>query len=311
MIEIEWNADAVLALREAMRRSRAEFAREVGVSKRTLALWERGATTSMHAASRRLLDKVLAEADDSIVSRFHWSLRQRMSPASQKSSTPSVDPVVDSANRSAALVNWAEASNTGPLTITGMREELRSVSRSYLKEPTRPLFERSTVVRDRAVELLGGRQHPSHTALLYGVAGWALTLLGWITIDLGKPDTADKHLRAAWAFAENADDDNLRAWVRASQHTSSFWRSDYLTAAEYALDGLRYATEGTAALFLSSALALDLAHARDGRGAASARDRAVDFGAAWRENPGLDVLAGPFSCSVERAGGLWADMSLT
>ncbi|WP_067647227.1 hypothetical protein [Nocardia harenae] len=74
---------------------------------------------------------------------------------------------------------------------------------------------------------------------------------------------------------------------------------------------MQYATDGTAALFLSSALALDLAHAGDGRGAASARDRAVDLGAAVGKNPSLDVLAGPFSCSVERAGGLWADMSLT
>ncbi|MFC8528278.1 helix-turn-helix domain-containing protein [Nocardia sp. NPDC057227] len=311
MVEVEWNADAVVALRAAMRRSRAEFARTVGVSKRTLALWESGTTTSMHAASRRLLDKVLAEADDGIVSRFHWSLRQRTSLATPKTPAPNVDLVADSANRSAALLNWAEASNTGPLTIAGMCDELRSVSRSYLKEPTRPLFDRSTVVRDRAAELLSGRQHPSHAALLYGVAGWALTLLGWITIDLGKPDIADKHLRAAWAFAENADDDNLRAWVRASQHTSSFWREDYLAAAEYARDGLQYATDGTAALFLYSALALDLAHARDGRGAASARDRAIDLGAASAESPGPDVLAGPFSCSIERAGGLWADTSLT
>ncbi|WP_067647230.1 helix-turn-helix domain-containing protein [Nocardia harenae] len=146
MVEVEWNADAVVALREAMRRSRAEFARTVGVSKRTLALWESGTTTSMHAASRRLLDKVLAEADDGIVSRFHWSLRGRTSPTTPNPPAQIIDPVADSANRSAALLNWAEASNTGPLTIAGMRDELRSVSRSYLKEPTRPLFDRSTVV---------------------------------------------------------------------------------------------------------------------------------------------------------------------
>ncbi|WP_327110318.1 hypothetical protein OHB12_21205 [Nocardia sp. NBC_01730] len=53
-----------------MRRSRYEFARLVGVTPRTVILWENGRTNRMHAASQRLLDRVLSQADSVVVARF-------------------------------------------------------------------------------------------------------------------------------------------------------------------------------------------------------------------------------------------------
>lgn len=70
MVEIDWTGEDVRALRAAMRRSRYEFARLVGVTPRTVVLWENGRTNRMHAASQRLLDRVLSEADPVVVARF-------------------------------------------------------------------------------------------------------------------------------------------------------------------------------------------------------------------------------------------------
>ncbi|WP_194831894.1 DNA-binding transcriptional regulator [Nocardia sp. XZ_19_369] len=70
MVEIDWTGEDVRALRAAMRRSRYEFARLVGVTPRTVVLWENGRTTRMHAASQRLLDRVVSEADPVVVARF-------------------------------------------------------------------------------------------------------------------------------------------------------------------------------------------------------------------------------------------------
>lgn len=70
MVEIDWTGEDVRALRAAMRRSRYEFARLVGVTPRTVVLWENGRTTRMHAASQRLLDQVVSEADPVVVARF-------------------------------------------------------------------------------------------------------------------------------------------------------------------------------------------------------------------------------------------------
>ncbi|WP_225725621.1 MULTISPECIES: DNA-binding transcriptional regulator [unclassified Nocardia] len=74
MVEIDWTGEDVLALRVAMRRSRSEFARLVGVTQRTVILWENGRTTRMHAASQRLLDRVLSEADSVVVARFERAI---------------------------------------------------------------------------------------------------------------------------------------------------------------------------------------------------------------------------------------------
>ncbi|MRH87594.1 hypothetical protein GFY24_09020 [Nocardia sp. SYP-A9097] len=60
MVEVEWTAREIRALRAVLKMSRPEFARRVGVAKRTLSLWESGETGQLQAASRRLLDEVLA-----------------------------------------------------------------------------------------------------------------------------------------------------------------------------------------------------------------------------------------------------------
>lgn len=76
MLEVDWRGEHVRALRAAMRRSRYEFARLVGVTPRTVGLWENGRTTRMHDASRRLLDRVLAEADAEARARFAQAIAE-------------------------------------------------------------------------------------------------------------------------------------------------------------------------------------------------------------------------------------------
>ncbi|MFE9575318.1 hypothetical protein ACFYO1_02945 [Nocardia sp. NPDC006044] len=95
---------------------------------------------------------------------------------------------------------------------------------------------------------------------LYTIAGWAMTALGWITTDIGHPDIATRHLRTAWAFAENTADNELRGWIRAAQNTAAAWRGEHQEAVEAATDGLSHAGSGTVMLLHASAKAIDLAH---------------------------------------------------
>lgn len=85
MVEVEWTAHEIRALRAALRLSLPEFARIVDVKRRTLWLWETGQTRRPHAASRRQLDKVLAAA---VVSQFE----QARSVAEQRHSAVVVTP---------------------------------------------------------------------------------------------------------------------------------------------------------------------------------------------------------------------------
>ncbi|XVS67763.1 helix-turn-helix transcriptional regulator [Actinosynnema sp. CA-299493] len=230
-------------------------------------------------------------------------------PVTQAAEPGTVEELLMSAaEESSAFLTWAESTNVGDLTVDQMHAEIRRIAHSYLKVPTLPLFARTKALRDRAFTLLSGHQDPRHTRELYAAAGWSLTVLSWISVDLGRADAAEDHARAAWMCAERADHHALRAWVRATQHTASFWRQDYATAARYAADGLNYTTTGTAKLFLSSALALDLARGGDSEGAGIALRRAQSIAetAARVE----DELAGPLMCSVDRAGSLWSDTEL-
>jgi tetratricopeptide (TPR) repeat protein len=305
-----WTGAETQALREALRMSQDKFAEKARVSLGAVKKWEfRGADIRLSPQVAKLLDGMLERAAPNDIARFQRILAE--SAANSGYSAPvGADPLQDAADESSELLSWIEGNNVGPLTIEDMRGDLQAISRAYLRAPTLPLFTRTLAIRDRAVELLRGRQRPNLASQLYDIAGWATVIVGWITVDLGRPETADKHLRAAWALAEEADDDDLRAWVRASQHTAAFWREDYTKAARYADDGLQYARTGTAELFLASAHALDLARSGDRRAAIAAVDRAVDVGAQLESEPQVDEFGGPFSCSVERAGGFWADTCL-
>lgn len=308
MVDIEWTPVEIRALREAMRRSPLEFSRIVGVTKRTLNLWETGRTSNLHESSKRLLYRVLEDATDDAKERF-WTFLTRSSVEPEPQPHEG-DLLRATADESASLLAWAEASNVGPLTIKDLRDNLRWVTREYLKSPTLPLFRRVVETRDQAIKLLQGRQRPHHSTELYGIAGWSMTILGWITTDLGRADIAERHLRTAWVLAENADDKELRAWIRAAQRTVAERLGEYDAAAEAAADGLAYADSGSAALLLASARAIDLARSGKREESASAMQLALDIAARLTDEPQRDQFAGPFSCSLERAGGYWADIAL-
>jgi Helix-turn-helix domain len=216
--------------------------------------------------------------------------------------------LMDAADQSANFLTWVETSNIGELTVEQLHSEIRRIALSYLKAPTLPLFERTRGLRDRAFSLLRGRQKPTHSRDLYSAAGWSLTVLAWMSTDLNHPNAAEEHLRTAWVCAENAEQNNLRAWIRATQHTAAFWQNDFVRAGNYARGGLRYATNGSAELFLASAWGMDMARYGDREGAQRVLAHAQHV--AERLHSDEDEVGGPFTCSVGRAGGLWSDTQL-
>ena len=215
------------------------------------------------------------------------------------------DDVIEAGDESIALLTFAEESNVGELTVEQLHADILRITQNYLHTPIRPHFVRSRAIRDRAFRLLAGRQSPKQSRDLYSAAGWAITLLAWMSVDLGRPDVAERHTRTAWACAEAADHDVLRAWVRATQHTAAFWQDDFAGAAEHAQDGQRYAG-GTSALFLASAAAVDLARSGRADGAREALRRADRTAA----TPAESEPGGLFLCTPERAEGIWSDAYL-
>jgi transcriptional regulator with XRE-family HTH domain len=332
--------DAAAALAREIRRlrkraglSQAELAAAVGYTREYVSRSERARSGLASAALVEGIDQIL-HAGGALVALHARAAAERLTrrsepprsrarrsspttpearvgaarPASeQDASSGDRDPLEASATTSADFLAWAEPSNVGDMTVDQIQADIREISRAYLKVDTEPLLVRTGALRDRIFQLLRGRQKPVQTRELFSAAGWALTLLAWMSVDLGHPEAAETHLRAARVCADNADHDLLACWVAATRHTTAFWRDDYASAAEHALAGVRTAPPGTgAALFLASALALDLARQGDWPRArqalATARRRADELRVA-----DADGVAGPFACTIGRAGGFWAD----
>lgn len=292
---------------------------------RLVAKWERGAVRYPSAPYRAALRAVLGAPNDEALG-FHATAsaaghgggvaptRNNRLPV-ESAADLSDEVLANAADESSAFLSWAEVTNIGELTVEQMHTDIRRIAGAYLKSPTAPLFARAKALRDHAFTLLAGRQAPRQTRELYAVAGWSLTLLAWISVDLGHSDAARDHARAAWLCAERADYHALRAWVRATQHTAAFWNGEYTAAANFAADGLTYTSTpnssvtggGTAALFLSGALALDLARNGQHDAAHAALRHAHRIA---ESSASTDELSGPFTCTLDRAGSLWSDTEL-
>jgi|1186.fasta_scaffold00128_4 hypothetical protein len=271
-----------------------------------IAKLERGAVRWPGPAYRSGLRHVLDVASDNELGFFPPSGTTPGEPdLTQPSMVGRDDDLATAADESIALLAFAEESNVGELTVEQLHADIERIAQSYLRTPTRPLFVKSRAIRDRAFRLLAGNQSPQQSRDLYTAAGWAITLLAWMSVDLGRPDIAESHTRTAWACADAADHDVLRGWIRATQHTAAFWQDDFTRAAAYAQDGLRYAS-GTTALFLTSAASVDLARA----GRIDTAQELLDTARRLTVQPAASEPGGVFLCTAERAEGIWADTHL-
>ncbi|MEV8630770.1 tetratricopeptide repeat protein [Streptosporangium sp. NPDC051023] len=211
------------------------------------------------------------------------------------------------ARESDLILSEAEMSNVGATTIERLNADLQRAADSYLKVPTGPLLADVRRIRDEALRLLEGHQPLRRRWDLYVIVGWAMTFLGWVSTDLGRPDAAEQHARAAWHFAKECRHDGLLAWVCKTRQVAAYWDDRKLEALTWAERGLSYGARvgGETEAMLTSTLALD--YARLGR-TEDARDM---LHRAQEVRPGpADYPGGPLSCTPERALSYWADAYL-
>jgi hypothetical protein len=179
------------------------------------------------------------------------------------------------ASESARFGQFAEQSNVGPHTLEQFRADLVRIVTIYPNRPVYPLFVELRALRNRAFELLEGRQHPEQTRELYLVAGALCGVLANASFDLGWLPAAETQARTAFLCAELAGNNALRAWIRGTQSLVAYWDERPRAAVELAADGWRYVPEtGTARVRLASIEARAHARLRDQRAAENALARA-------------------------------------
>jgi hypothetical protein len=280
-----------------LRRTRAEFqkdfartADQVGerldVSTRQAGRWLAGNIDVLpRPAACRVLEQMFGESAERLFGPPDPVSRRQVTTV-EVSHPPLVgtEPVEDmimqrevtmAAAESARFGQFAEQSNVGPHTLEQFRADLVRIVTTYPNRPVYPIFVELRALRNRAFELLEGRQYPEQSRELYLVAGVLCGVLANASFDLGWLPAAETQARTAFLCAELAGSNALRAWVRGTQSLVAYWDERPRAAVELAVDGWRYVPEtGTARVRLASLEARAHARLRDQRATDHALGRA-------------------------------------
>ena len=181
------------------------------------------------------------------------------------------------ADEAARFAQFAEQTNVGPHTLEQFAADIRRIVTVYPNRPVYPLFVELRSLRNRAFQILEGRQPPDRTREVYLVAGTLTGVLANASFDLGRLDAAETQARTAFLCAELAGSNWLRAWIRGTQALVAYWDNRPLAAIRLAEDGERFTPEsGTAAVRLASIAARAHGMMRDRHGVVAALGRAQD-----------------------------------
>jgi len=277
---VEYNATAQRLAATSQGRRQAQT-----VSDRQVRRWLAGDLDRLpHLSNCRVLDQMFGEPAEQLFgppkpvpsTEIVPAPRQDVTPYHDVASTLALEKeLAMAAAESARFAQFAGQSNTGPHTIDQFRDDIDRIVTNYGNRPVYPTFVEVRELRNRAFELLEGRQRPDDTRDLYLVAGLLCTVLGEASHDLGLIPAAKTQLRTAFLCGELAGNNWLRAWVRAQQSGVAFWEERPRISAELAADGWQYVPEtGTARIFLASNEARARAKLRDQRATDDALARA-------------------------------------
>ncbi len=280
-----------------LRRTRAEFQKDfismscqlgerLAVSTRQVGRWMVGDLDGLpHPAACRVLEQMFGESAERLFGSPEVAARAEITTAEEPRPVSFGNELVEdgvgqrevmmAAAESARFGQFAEQSNVGPHTLEQFRADIARIVTTYPNRPVYPIFVELRALRNRAFELLEGRQHPDQSRELYLVAGVLCGVLANASFDLGWLPAAETQARTAFLCAELAGSNGLRAWVRGTQSLVAYWDERPRAAIELAADGWRYVPEaGTARVRLASIEARAHARLRDQRATENALARA-------------------------------------
>jgi transcriptional regulator with XRE-family HTH domain len=147
---------------------------------------------------------------------------------------------------------------------------------AYLSSPPGPMLDEASAARRDALAALRKTTRPAALADITLAVGELSGVLAYAALDLGEPAQALVHAQAAFDAADAAAAGELKAWVRGTQSLIARFAGDYAAALRFALDGLRYARDGSARVRLLCGVAQCHANMGDAAAARAALDAATD-----------------------------------
>ena len=161
------------------------------------------------------------------------------------------------------------------LDLDELHRATQQLAVAYLANPPIPMLAEAVELRRLILQRLKTHHYrPRDLSDLYLDLARVQGALSYASLDLGDSRGAATHAEVAWLYADLADDNELRVWIRGTQSLIARFDSDYPRALGLVQDGFRYPTAGTGHLRLLAGLAQCRANLGDSPGATEALDQA-------------------------------------
>lgn len=208
-----------------------EAARDLGISERHLGRIARGerSTGSLHASTRRALEREFQRPIDELLSRYTPGATVRLTDSEHDESDVSLIDIT-------GFAAWVEQSNTGDAAISVLAETARSLAEKHTRTaPARMLSEVTHVRRQTQTLLLSGKQRLYQTRDLLRIDADLLAHTCILLGDLYNDDAAIAHGLTAALCAHEAGV-SVAAALSAQAKTER-WRGRYQVSADAARQG--------------------------------------------------------------------------
>ncbi|MEU8048388.1 helix-turn-helix transcriptional regulator [Micromonospora haikouensis] len=199
----------------------------------------------------RSLDARHQEEKAEAARHARWGALASLDPAAGPGVAGHRDEVVEPVAEVQARVRDQHAYVLDESFLDAMEAFVTEVVDSYeLRGPQvlAPLLVRE---RRRVQPMLMGRARPRQQHRLLAVAGRLSGLLSYMSVNLGRFDSARAYALECFQLAEQADDRDLQAWVRGTQSLAEFYAGNCRDALAFAQDGRRFAGTGRQAVRLA------------------------------------------------------------
>lgn len=244
-------------------------------------------------STRRVIKAMYGHSMDELLGPPHRSSTSA-EPGSVR--TELVDPrelTAAAARDSLDFASWADTDHVAPALVDHVSYELTRIAVDYVSTPALPLMRDLVELRNTMFTLLRERPNPRQSREVFFMAGTTCVMLAHASQNLGDPGSAMAQARTAWACAEQADHNGLRAWVRGTQALIAEWTRRPLDAVDFAQKGQEFARTPDSRVRLASIEARALARLGQHVEAVAAIEKAKQA----RET-------GPEGDEVSRFGGL-------
>ncbi len=218
---------------------------------RRLASGERRGTTP---ATRRVLRAMFGRPIDELLAPWPGPAAGGVSPAGlvvASSLDSSQEDLGAASQRARQFAEYIKTSLTGEM-MDQVEDDVRELAALYSRRPVQEILSRLIATQEMVFRLLETSQRPAHARQLYFLAGVVGGMLARASHDLSHPYNALTQAHTAFACADRAEHDGLRAWIRGLQSMITYWAGRPEESVKHAKSGRVFAlaAHNTAAIWL-------------------------------------------------------------